>query len=307
MTNEEQKRRIYYLQFGDRMHNEDRMIKLRKTPAYGWTYYGLYMALLAAAVKNNGIIRLAGEDEGFETPAHEIAVLIGAERDEVLLVAGMLHRAQQLKLLEFAADDGCKAVLQFELIAKYTCSTSQGTEYKKELADKKKSETPAIEDKGGEEKEKKPSNRAKAQAEADAMFERLWRRYPKKKLKGRVKPAAKYRLYKEYGEEKCQRVVDMYAAEREGKDPTYTYYGCNFFNKEMFEYLDGDAGQDAGQPAGQPAQPKAQPVTEKTVRDTIMREGIWNIRTQAWDRARLDAIRDKIGPEMSAAIEAKMA
>lgn len=304
MTNEEQKKRIYYLQFGDRMHNEDRMIKLRKTPAYGWTYYGLYMALLAAAVKNNGVIRLAGEDEGFETPAHEIAILIGAERDEVLLVAGMLHRAQQLKLLEFTANDGCKAVLQFELIAKYTCSTSQGTEYKKELADKKKAVAPAIEDKGAEEAEKKPSNRAKAQKEADAMFERLWRRYPKKKGIGRVKPATKYRLYKEYGEERCQRAVDMYAAEREGKDPTYTVYGSTFFNKDIFEYLDGDAGQDA-QPAQ--AQPKAQPVTEETVRDTIMREGIWNIRTQAWDRQRLDAIRDKIGSEMAAAIEAKMA
>lgn len=303
MTNEEQKKRIYYLQFGDRMHNEDRMIKLRKTPAYGWTYYGLYMALLAAAVKNNGIIRLAGEDEGFETPAHEVAVLIGAERDEVLLVAGMLHRAQQLKLLELAADDGCKAVLQFELIAKYTCSTSQGTEYKKELADKKRSETPAIEDKGGE-AEKKPSNRAKAQKEADEMFDRLWKQYPRKKDKARVKPATKYKLYKEYGEEKCQKALDAYTASVAETDLQYILIGCNFFNCRIFDYLDGDAGQDT-QPAQ--AQPKTQPVTEETVRDTIMREGIWNIRTQAWDRAKLDEIREKIGAEMAAAIEAKMA
>ena len=297
MTNEEQKRRIYYLQFGDRMHNEDRMIKLRKTPAYGWTYYGLYMALLAAAVKNNGIIRLAGEDEGFETPAHEIAVLIGAERDEVLLVAGMLHRAQQLKLLEFTANDGCKAVLQFELIAKYTCSTSQGTEYKKELADKKRSETPAIEDKGGE-AEKKPSNRAKAQAAADEMFDRLWKQYPRKKDKARVKPATKYRLYKDYGEEKCQKALDAYIASVAETDPQYILIGCNFFNCRIFDYLDGDAGQDAEQPA----QPTKEIITDQIVQAEIARQGLY-IYGSGYDMALWNQIKGGYSPAMQAAIE----
>ena len=45
-----------------------------------------------------------------------VAVLIGAERDEVLLVAGMLQRAQQLGLIEFVSDDGYKDVLQFDLL-----------------------------------------------------------------------------------------------------------------------------------------------------------------------------------------------
>ena len=300
MTNEEQKKRIYYLQFGDRMHNEDRMIKLRKTPAYGWTYYGLYMALLAAAVKNNGIIRLAGEDEGFETPAHEVAVLIGAERDEVLLVAGMLHRAQQLKLLELAADDGCKAVLQFELIAKYTCSTSQGTEYKKELADKKRSETPAIEDKGGE-AEKKPSNRAKAQAAADEMFERLWRQYFKgyKEDKSRVKPATRYRLYKDYGEERCQKALDSYKVSKKVKDG-FILQAKNFFNSRIFDYLDGDAGQDA-QPA-QPAQPAKEIITDAIVQAEIARQGLY-IYGSGYDMALWDQIKGGYSPEMQAAIE----
>lgn len=297
MTNEEQKKRIYYLQFGDRMHNEDRMIKLRKTPAYGWTYYGLYMALLAAAVKNNGIIRLAGEDEGFETPAHEVAVLIGAERDEVLLVAGMLHRAQQLKLLEFAADDGCRAVLQFELIAKYTCSTSQGTEYKKELADKKKEATPAIEDKGGE-AEKKPSNRAKAQAAADEMFDRLWKQYPRKKDKARVKPATKYKLYKEYGEEKCQKALDAYTASVAEADPQYILIGCNFFNVRIFDYLDGDA-VDA-QPAQ--TQPTKEIITDATVQDVIKENGLY-VYGEGYDLAQWEKVKGRYSTAMQAAVE----
>ena len=116
MRRDELSRRTHYLQFDSRLHNDDRVTELRKTPPYGWAYYGLYMALLAAAVKNDGTIRLGGEAEDYETPAHEIAVLIGAERDEVLLVAGMLQRAQQLGLIEFVSDDGYKDVLQFDLL-----------------------------------------------------------------------------------------------------------------------------------------------------------------------------------------------
>lgn len=302
MTNEEQKEKIFYLQFSEKFEREEQIKALKLGEGMtGRIMHSYYLDMLAAGLKNGGVLTMHGKQYGYETPAHEMASLIDSTRPEdIAMIAVTMKKCQDLGLIRIT-DDAGPLQINFALVYQYTRKISKGTEYKNELADKKRSETPAIEDKGGE-PEKKPSNRAKAQAEADAMFERLWRRYPKKKLKGRVKPAAKYRLYKEYGEEKCQRVVDMYAAEREGKDPTYTYYGCNFFNKEIFEYLDGDAGQ----PAGQPAQPKAQPVTEKTVRDTIMREGIWNIRTQAWDRAKLDEIRDKIGPEMAAAIEAKM-
>ena len=302
MTREEHKEKLFFLQVSEKFFSELPVRRLLHAGG-GDTMLRIYLQAHCVALRTGGVLEL---HDGMQ-PAEEIALLIGSPDTEIPMVSATMQHCLAYGLISTSEGDTGKFI-NFSLTADYTRAWTRDAIARREKREAEKLETaedvPAIEGKGGEEKEKKPSNRAKAQAEADAMFERLWRRYPKKKLKGRVKPAAKYRLYKEYGEEKCQRVVDMYAAEREGKDPTYTYYGCNFFNKEIFEYLDGDAGQDA-QPAQ--AQPKAQPVTEKTVRYTIMREGIWNIRTQAWDRAKLDEIRDKIGPEMAAAIEAKMA
>lgn len=305
MTNEEQKRRIYYLQFGDRLHNEDKMIKLRKTPTYGWAYYGLYMALLAAAVRNNGIIRLAGEDEGYETPAHEIAVLIGAERDEVLLVAGMLQRAQKLKMFEITSDDGDKAILQFELIARYTGSTSQGTVYKSELADKKKTNAAAIEDKA---KKKEAAARiAKADTEkivtawngsglpqVSRMTERRH-----KHLAARVKT---------FGVDKIVEAIEKVGKSdfcHQGGWCTFDWLMKNDDN--LTKALEGNYDNRApDQGFSQYMAPPVTPVNDDTVKNTILREGIFNTKAQAWDRARFEEVRPRLSPEMAAAIEAKM-
>ena len=310
MTNEEQKRRIYYLQFGDRLHNEDKMIKLRKTPTYGWAYYGLYMALLAAAVRNNGIIRLAGEDEGYETPAHEIAVLIGAERDEVLLVAGMLQRAQKLKMFEITSDDGDKAILQFELIARYTGSTSQGTVYKSELADKKKTNAAAIEDKA---KKKEAADKI-AKADVDRIVT-AWNATDLPEVlrmtdKRRKKVAARV---KSFGVDNVLKAIekagksDLCHKIFEGKKEPW----CDFDwlmkdDDNMAKTLEGkyDNGPDQG--FAQYMAPPVTPVNDDTIWNTILKEGIYNMATHTWDRTRFEEVRPKLSPEMAAAIEAKM-
>lgn len=305
MTNEEQKRRIYYLQFGDRLHNEDKMIKLRKTPTYGWAYYGLYMALLAAAVRNNGIIRLAGEDEGYETPAHEIAVLIGAERDEVLLVAGMLQRAQTLKMFEITSDDGDKAILQFELIARYTGSTSQGTVYKSELADKKKTNAAAIEDKA---KKKEAADKI-AKADVDRIVT-AWNKTGLAEV-SRVTDKRRKQIavrVKAFGADKV-----LEAIEKVGKSDFCHQGGwCTFDwlmknDDNLAKVLEGNydnRAQDQG--FAQYMAPPVTPVNDDTVKNTILKEGIFDTQAKAWDRTRFEEVRPKLSPEMAAAIEAKM-
>ena len=300
MTREEHKEKLFFLQVSEKFFSELPVRRLLHAGG-GDTMLRIYLQAHCVALRTGGVLELHADME----PAEEIALLIGSPVTEIPMIATAMQHCLTYGLISTGEGDTGK-IINFSLTPEYTRAWTRDAIARREKREAEKLEAtedvPAIEDKGGE-AEKKPSNRAKAQAAADEMFDRLWRRYPKKKGIGRVKPAAKYRLYKEYGEEKCQRAVDMYAAEREGKDPTYTLYGSTFFNKEIFEYLDRDAGQDA-QPK---TQPKTQPVTEETVRDTIMREGIWNIRTQAWDRTKLDEIREKIGPEMAAAIEAKMA
>lgn len=310
MTNEEQKRRIYYLQFGDRLHNEDKMIKLRKTPTYGWAYYGLYMALLAAAVRNNGIIRLAGEDEGYETPAHEIAVLIGAERDEVLLVAGMLQRAQTLKMFEITSDDGDKAVLQFELIARYTGSTSQGTVYKSELADKKKTNAAAIEDKA----KKKEAAARIAKADVDKIVT-AWNATDLPEVlrmtdKRRKKVAARV---KSFGVDNVLKAIekagksDLCHKIFEGKKEPW----CDFDwlmkdDDNMAKTLEGKYDNSPDQGFAQyMAPPVEEVITDKTVQDAIKENGLF-VYGEGYDLAQWEKVKGRYSAAMQAAIEKKI-
>lgn len=310
MTNEEQKRRIYYLQFGDRLHNEDKMIKLRKTPTYGWAYYGLYMALLAAAVRNNGTIRLAGASEGYETPAHEVAVLIGAERDEVLLVAGMLQRAQKLGMFEITSDDGDKAILQFELIARYTGSTSQGTVYKSELADKKKTNAAAIEDKA----KKKEAAARIAKADVDRIVT-AWNKTDLPEVmrmtdKRRQKTAARV---KSFGIDKVLEAIEKVGKSDfchtipEGKKEPWCDFDWLMKNDDnMAKTLEGKYDNGPKQGFSQYMAPQVTPVNDDTIWNTILKEGIYKMETHTWNRARFEEVRPKLSSEMAAAIEAKM-
>lgn len=303
MTNEEQKRRIYYLQFGDRLHNEDKMVKLRKTPTYGWAYYGLYMALLAAAVRNNGIIRLAGEDEGYETPAHEIAVLIGAERDEVLLVAGMLQRAQKLGMFEITSDDGHSATLQFELIARYTGSTSQGTVYKSELADKKKSAA-AIEDKAKKKEE--------ADKIAKADVDRIVTAWNKTGLPEVLRVSDKRRKkiavrVKSFGIDEVLRAIEKVGKSNFCRQAAWCDFDWLMKNDDnMNKALEGkyDNREDQGF-AQYMAPPVEEVITDKAVQDAIADNGLY-VYGEGYDLAQWDQVKSRYSPEMQAAIERKI-
>lgn len=77
-------------------------------------------------------------------------------------------------------------------------------------------------------------------ADADALFESLWKLYPCKKGKGQVPDAAKRRLLK-IGFDEMGRAIDRYKAELEkDKDWRKPQNGSTFFNSGYADYLDAD-------------------------------------------------------------------
>ena len=84
----------------------------------------------------------------------------------------------------------------------------------------------------------KYSTNTMCKAEADALFDELWERYPVKKGKGRVSSAAKQRLLK-VGRDEMIRAIDRYLAELE-KDSDWRkpQNGSTFFNSGYIDYLD---------------------------------------------------------------------
>jgi hypothetical protein len=84
-----------------------------------------------------------------------------------------------------------------------------------------------------------PNASLSTKKEIDALFERLWSLYPRKRGKGQVKDATKRRLA-EIGEEHMARCIDRFKADMETQSRAMdTYpYGSTFFNSGFVDYLD---------------------------------------------------------------------
>lgn len=87
-------------------------------------------------------------------------------------------------------------------------------------------------------KGKQDNKKDMCKADANALFEELWKRYPVKKGKGQVSLAAKQRLLK-VGHDEMIRTIDRYLAELE-KDSDWRkpQNGSTFFNSGYIDYLD---------------------------------------------------------------------
>lgn len=302
MRREEQKQKLYFFQMSENFFSELPVRRLLHASG-GDTMLRIYEQAHCVALRTGGVLELHADME----PAEEIALLIGSPVTEIPMIAATMQHCLAYGLIS-TDDGGAGKIINFSLTAAYTRAWTRDAIARREKREAERLEAaedvPAIEDKGAEEPEKKPSNKAKAQKAADEMFERLWRQYPKKKDKSRVKPATRYKLYKEYGEEKCQQALNAYRRECNGRDTQYILNGGNFFNVRIFDLLDGDAAQDQG--FSQYMTPPVTPVNDDTVKNTILKEGIFNTQAQAWDRARFEEVKAKLSPEMAAAIEAKM-
>lgn len=84
---------------------------------------------------------------------------------------------------------------------------------------------------------KKDINKTMCKADANALFERLWKAYPNKRGKGQVSDAKKRKIA-EIGEEEMQRAMARYIEELEQQTWKKTQNGSTFFNSGYIDYLD---------------------------------------------------------------------
>ncbi len=74
-------------------------------------------------------------------------------------------------------------------------------------------------------------------ADADALFERLWKLYPNKRGKGQVSDANKRHLL-DIGFDEMNRAIDRYKADLALEDWRKPQNGSTFFHKGYIDYLD---------------------------------------------------------------------
>lgn len=74
-------------------------------------------------------------------------------------------------------------------------------------------------------------------ADADALFERLWKMYPNKRGKGQVSDADKRHLL-DIGFDEMNRVIERYKADLALEDWRKPQNGSTFFHKGYIDYLD---------------------------------------------------------------------
>lgn len=74
-------------------------------------------------------------------------------------------------------------------------------------------------------------------ADAEALFEQLWKIYPRKRGKGQVSPANKRRLL-DIGYEQMERAINRYKADLERETWRKPQNGSTFFNSGYVDYLD---------------------------------------------------------------------
>ena len=82
-----------------------------------------------------------------------------------------------------------------------------------------------------------PNTNTLCKADANALFERLWKAYPNKRGKGQVSDAKKKKIA-EIGEEEMQRAMARYIEELEQQTWKKTQNGSTFFNSGYIDYLD---------------------------------------------------------------------
>ena len=291
MRREEKREKMYFLQMSSKFFEEIAVKRLVMTG--GNDALVIYLRIWCKSLETGGVIELTGM--GME-PAEEIALMIDCPA--VPQVASVLTMCQAYGLITVGEGDSGK-IINFSLTEDYTRAWTREAIMRRndKAARIEATEAPAMieekpeeteeERKKREKKEAKQRKKAEEEAAASEMFERLWKQYPKKKGKERVKPAAKMKLYK-CGEERCQRALDAYKAERIGKDDTYTLYGCNFFNKDIYDYMDITATKP------QPQKPQAP--TRTTIKAQLEADGV--ISFEGVDRSRWEKVQSKYADEV---------
>lgn len=89
------------------------------------------------------------------------------------------------------------------------------------------------------EKSRVKNNKTMCIADANALFERLWKLYPLKKGKGKISDAAKKRIAA-IGYDEMARTIERYKKYVDSVDYLHYQNGSTFFNSGYIDYLDAN-------------------------------------------------------------------
>lgn len=95
------------------------------------------------------------------------------------------------------------------------------------------------------EREKEENKKTMCNADADALFEKLWSMYPSKRGKGQVSEAKKRRLL-DIGFKEMERAITRYKADLAENTWRKPQNGSTFFNSGYVDYLDKNYQGDMG-------------------------------------------------------------
>lgn len=87
------------------------------------------------------------------------------------------------------------------------------------------------------ESESAPTKRQNRKKEADELFKRVWKLYPKKIGKGKVSDTQKLKLL-DIGYDELERAIQRYCEYNKDKDKQYWQNGSTFFNSGYIDFLD---------------------------------------------------------------------
>ena len=297
MTNEEQAQKIRYLRFSEKFEREEaiKALKKIKEPSVytGRIYHSYYMDMLAVALKYGGAIPLKGSQYGYDSPAAEVASMIDAQDTEIPQIGFALMAMSQMELITIQQEDGQPMAITFSLVWQYTRQITAGAADREERGGQPSGldipgapvrDFPTLPDgqdtlpgpTAEPEKKKGKGKLSKKDQEAEELFMRLWRQYPRKRGKDKVTKANKRRLL-EIGEETCQRFLDRHKAQMEGTDEQYIPYGSSFFNSIIWEMIENnEQAQQQPQQYGEQARPAPMPTPFMTAQacDELSEHGV---------------------------------
>lgn len=243
-------KKYYYMRLKEDFFNSEEIVLLESMQD-GYLYSNILLKMYLCSLKSEGRLMLNN------IIPYNPQMIATVTRHQVGTVEKALKHFEQLGLID-VLDNGAIYMLNIQsYIGKSSTEADRIRDYQRKIASEKQGveiyekSTPEIEidkelEKETEEereteeetnKKKKRETNKQASLEAEELFEKLWKLYPKKRGKGDVKATQKRKLLK-IGYDELSRCVERYIKDKQGTDMQYIKNGGTFFNSGYEDYLD---------------------------------------------------------------------
>jgi len=223
-------KKYYWLKFKDDFFEEEDMKLIEAMPC-GKDYIIFLLKLQLKSIRTEGLLKYKG------IIPYSIDMLSTITNTDSKIVKQAIDLFSDLKLLEIWEDGTIYMNSIQQLIGTETESASRVRKHREmkmlqsnaQLLHCNSSVT-----KSNTEIEKDIENTL---SEHEQLFEELWKLYPRKEGKARIKKSKKLELFK-IGLEEMTRAVERYKKAKKGKEYEYLQMGSTFFNSGYIDYLD---------------------------------------------------------------------